>query len=283
MLTRGPLPTSVYWRRRLVALTIAAVLVVVIAKLLGHGSGGSSAVQVAATGQASTAPTTTSSSPVSTTPTPSTTATPYSSTEPSPTAPISTGPTTGAVSAPGGQCQPADVVVTPSVTGAVVGEPVTIDLAVQTRTEPACTWTVSPSTLQVKVTSQGSPVWSTVDCHHAIHGQQLTLSDTGPTQTSLTWGGHTSDAMCSSHSPWAGEGTYTVTAVALGGQPASATFTLGGPTVIVTVTPTPSAAGSSPSATSSRKPSSSATSSSSRTSSPSGTSSSAPRHRLPPG
>ena len=38
-MTRGPLTSSVYWRRRLVVLTVAIVLVWGIAHLLGGGGG----------------------------------------------------------------------------------------------------------------------------------------------------------------------------------------------------------------------------------------------------
>src|SRR3954470_16369934 len=63
-LTRGPLPARVYWVRRILALAVAVLLVVGIARLLGGGSDGSSepegAAQVAADleGSAAASPTT---------------------------------------------------------------------------------------------------------------------------------------------------------------------------------------------------------------------------------
>ena len=59
-LTRGPLPARVYWRRRLLVLGSALLLVFAFARLLGAGSDGSStpeAAQVAADETASSAAT----------------------------------------------------------------------------------------------------------------------------------------------------------------------------------------------------------------------------------
>lgn len=276
MLTRGPLPGSVYWRRRLVALSVAVALVVVIAKLLGHGSGGSAAVQVAQNGPASAAVGT------STAPAPSLSASTPAVPRPTRTAPASTAPTS-APAVPAGDCQPADVVITPSVSEAAVGEPVTIDLAVRTRTEPACYWRMSASTLQVKVAARDGLVWSTVDCHQAIHAQELTLTNTASARATLTWAGHSSDRTCSSHAPWATEGSYTVTAVALGGTPSSATFQLGAPTVVVTVTPKPlTTLGPTASATASPKASGTASSGKASGKASSKASGKPSRHSSPP-
>lgn len=257
MLTRGPLPSSVYWRRRLLLLSLALVLVVVIAELLDHGSsgGGSAAVQVAETGTSTPTAPSPSTSPRAerprTTPSAPVTSTgPITSAPPSPTTTPTISSTTspGTGVAPTGQCQAADVVVTPSVRDAVVGEPVTVTLDVHTRTEPACTWRLTTSTLQVKIVSHDTLIWSTADCHRAITPRALPLS-TQPTQASLSWNGHLSDPTCSSHALWADQGVYSVTATALGGVPATSTFRIGAPTVIVTVTPTPTPSSPTSSAT----------------------------------
>lgn len=255
MLTRGPLPSSVYWRRRLLLLSLALVLVVVIAELLDHGSsgGGSAAVQVAETGTSTPTVPSPSTSPRAerprTTPSAPVTSTgPITSAPPSPTTTPTTTTSPGTGVAPTGQCQAADVVVTPSVRDAVVGEPVTVTLDVHTRTEPACTWRLTTSTLQVKIVSHDTLIWSTADCHRAITPRALPLS-TQPTQASLSWNGHLSDPTCSSHALWADQGVYSVTATALGGVPATSTFRIGAPTVIVTVTPTPTPSSPTSSAT----------------------------------
>lgn len=254
MLTRGPLSSSVYWRRRLVAMSIAVVLVVAIAKMLAGGSGGGQAAeQVAHTGPVTSAAPSASTTPTGPAPSSAPSTTPGTTPSLSSSAGALAGPTTSAQPLSGtpatasGACQPSDVVVTPLVRDAMVGQPVTITLRVQTRTEPACYWQMNASSLQVKVDSAVDRVWSTADCRSAITPQQLTLSNAAPTQTSLIWRGHTSDSYCSGHTPWANQGTYTVTATALGGEPQTASFHLGVPTVYVTVTPTPSATATGPS------------------------------------
>lgn len=237
MLTRGPLPSSVYWRRRLLALSVAVVLVVVFAKVLGHGGtgGDQAAMQAAQTGVS------TSTDPSTSTPPGTTSAGPSDgpTTPAAPTSTVPAAPTSSVPALPNGMCRPSDVVVTPGVSEATVGEPVTIALQVQTRAESACYWRVSALTLQVKVESRGAQVWSTADCRQAITPQQLTLNNAAPTRATLIWRGHVSDSLCSSHTPWANQGVYSVTATALGGEPRSSTFRLGVPTVIVTDTPTP--------------------------------------------
>ena len=40
--TRGPLPSGVYWRRRLAVLSVALVVFLGVGKVLGNGSDGSS-------------------------------------------------------------------------------------------------------------------------------------------------------------------------------------------------------------------------------------------------
>ena len=215
-LTRGPHSSSVYWRRRLVLLTVAVILVVAIAKLLDHGSDGSSASPgpdaqgVAQVTSESDSPST-SVSPTRLHPRHS----------PSPSMPTSTAP-----AEPTGSCQPSDVVVTPRVDEAVWGQPVSITLEVSTASEPACYWNLTPHSAQVRISRGGSTVWSTVDCGMAIPRQQVVARQDDPASVTLSWAGHRSDTVCSSHDPWAGPGRYWVSAAALGGEPATSSFVM---------------------------------------------------------
>jgi len=230
-MTRGPLPSSVYWRRRLMVLTLALVLVVVIAKLLGGGSDGRSghaAEQVASDAHSAVT--------VTVTPSPS-----DSGQSPNVTVPAASGSASGtALPAPSGDCNPADVTVTPSVTDAYVGRPVTVDLELRTKTAPACTWSVSPQTLQVRISKGGVTVWSTLDCPKSISPSTVTVYHDAVSKVALRWLGHRSDETCSVHTPWATRGTYQITATALGGEPAEGTFALGVPGETPSASSTPS-------------------------------------------
>lgn len=221
--TRGSLPSSVYWRRRLVLLTVAVILVVAIAKLLDHGSDASSASP--GPGAQGVAQITTESPSTALSPTKQRTRH-----SPSPSMPTSTAP-----AEPTGSCQRSDVLVTPSVEEAVVGEPVSITLEVSTVSEPACYWRLSPHTAQVRISRGGGTVWSTVDCGVAVPRQQVVARQGDPASVTLSWAGHRSDSVCSSHDPWAGPGRYWISAAALGGEPATSSF------VMLKTPPAPSA------------------------------------------
>ncbi|MEP9384987.1 hypothetical protein [Nocardioides sp. KR10-350] len=249
-LTRGSLPSSVYWRRRLVVLTLALLLVVVIAKLLGLGSDGSSGH--AATDVAADA-----------SPTVTVTVSPSGSSAPPQTwrgqHSNATAPTSTALPTPSGDCAPSDLKVTPTVTNAYAASPVTVMLQLQTEESPACTWHASSDSLQVRISGAGgATVWSTVDCPQAVPAADLTVYRDTPTNFPLTWLGHRSDDSCSVHTPWARAGTYRVVAAALGGEPTEATFELAVP-------------GSTPTPTTSAAPSGSASTSASPSDSPSAT------------
>lgn len=225
-MTRGPLSSSVYWRRRLVLLTVAVILVVAIAKLLDRGSDASSASPgPAAQGVAQVTTESTSLSP----------ARQRTRHSPTPSMPTSTAP-----AEPTGSCQRSDVLVTPHVDEAVVGEPVTITLDVSTVSEPACYWRLSPHTAQVRISRGGSTVWSTVDCGMAVPRQQVVARQGDPASVTLSWAGHRSDTVCSSHDPWAGPGRYWVSAAALGAEPATSSFVMLKTPPAPSSTPTPS-------------------------------------------
>jgi len=224
-LTRGPLPSSVYWRRRLVIVTLGLLLVVVIAKVLGGGSDGRTdraAEQVAAGSSPAVTVTVTPSEETSGAGVPADGSGKHGKTAP-------TAPTTTALPTPTGDCAPSDVVVTPSVTDAYVGSPVTVTLQLKTQTTPACTWSVSSDALQVRISKGGRTVWSTLDCPKAVPSSDVTVYRDAVTDVSLSWLGHRSDQTCSVHTPWAVRGNYHISATALGGEPASGTFVLGVP------------------------------------------------------
>ncbi|WP_127479183.1 hypothetical protein [Nocardioides pantholopis] len=222
---RGPLPARVYWRRRLIVLGLAIVLVVGLARLLTGGSDGSSDEGGAAV--LAGAPTSSSGSA-------SPTARATDGRTPSaaaPTTPASP-PTSTPPASPSGPCADRDVAVTPSVPTAVAGPRggVTIDLDLRTITAEACTWRVSPRTLTLKVTSGRDDIWSTQDCPRAVPSQDVVVRKAESARVTLAWTARRSDEDCSRQTDYAMPGYYHVAAAALTGEPAKVQFQLVAPT-----------------------------------------------------
>jgi len=260
-LTRGPLPSSVYWRRRLIVITVALLLVVVIAKMLGGGDGSSGGSAAALTDQGSpsagVSSTEESGSALPTAPV----GTPTESYGPpappaAPTGSDSTGSGSSSADAaassalpdPVGDCSASDVAVTPAVDGTPYAyDRVTLAIQLHTLTSPACTWHVSPDTLQIRITRGGGDVWTTIDCRGAIGSKDVVVRRDSVTVLPVVWLGHkvVADA-CSAHAPWAVPGHYQIVASSLGGEPAESEFTLLAPgaTPPATSTSSPSASGS---------------------------------------
>ncbi|MBC9732937.1 hypothetical protein [Nocardioides marmotae] len=243
-LTRGPLPASVYWRRRLVLLTVALVLVLGIGKLLGGGDGSDPGRAAPAAADAS--------------PTATVTLTPTPDAE----VPAETRPTQGngngngngngkgkkgrpgqatttepVLAAPAGRCDGADVAVTPEVSKAVAGRDVTVVLNVRTITTPACTWRVNRGNVTLSITSGRDGIWSTRTCGRALPGDDIVVRNNVTTAVPVTWNAARMDDDCTRITEWAMPGYYHATAAALGGEPSDVQFELKAP-VAATVTKT---------------------------------------------
>ncbi|MDP2772594.1 MAG: hypothetical protein Q8O61_03480, partial [Nocardioides sp.] len=236
----GPLPASVYWRRRIVVIGGALTLVLVLGRVLGGGSDGSSddpdgAQQVAeqVAGQQTTS---TVSGP---------SGSPTVTRKPRPTKPSSPATTrTPELAAPDGPCDDTDVIVTPSVIGdAIAGRDVVFRLDVRTIVDEACTWRVSADHLSVAITSGSDNIWSTQHCPAALAVQDLVVRRAVTAGITMVWKDtRRSDDKCSKLAGWALPGYYHVAAAALGGEPTDVQFRLTKPTpevIVQTVPPTP--------------------------------------------
>jgi hypothetical protein len=225
---RGPLPARVYWTRRLVLLGTALVLVAGLARILGASSDGSDA----SGDRATTVGATTTSSP-----TDSTTTEPVKKKRKKKQT-----PTEPPLAEPTGPCVSSDVVVTPVVTSAQGGVDVPITLNLRTLQTPACTWTVSPDTLTVSITSGDDPIWSSRECPASIASQDVVVRQAVDAPIGLIWNARRSDEECSDLTDWAQLGYYHVEAAALGGEPTEIQFELVRPASAVitkTITPRP--------------------------------------------
>lgn len=212
---RGPLPARVYWTRRALVLGLVLLLVFTFARLLGGGSDGSSdeggqAAQVAA--QPTTGAPTTSAAPRPT-------VKPKAGKPKKSKAPPLAQPT--------GPCDPEDITVRPVIERAAAGGNIRIPFNVR-GTEPACTWTVSPTSLVVKITSGRDRIWSSQECPAVLAGDVVVRS-AAPTRVVMTWNGRRSDEDCSRTAKWAVPGWYHVVAAALGGEPTDQQFVLTAP------------------------------------------------------
>ena len=213
---RGPLPARVYWTRRLLLLGLAFLLVLVIGRVLGGGSDGSSsggdtARQVA--GERSAAPSSNGAAPGSTT-----TAKPKKVRKAKPTkAPLAQ---------PDGPCDPKDVTVEPLIRRETAGSPIRIAFKLVTEV-PACSFTFSNNTVAVKIISGDDRIWTSQECRNLPTVEDLVVRAEKPERVAMRWSGRRSNEGCKLFSaPWAEQGYYHVVAAPLGGEPTDQQFKL---------------------------------------------------------
>ena len=238
----GPLPSRVYWIRRIAVLAVALVLVTGVAAVLGALSDGASgpdrASQVAATttdaetSKAASQPASDSADGTA----PSTSPT----REPAPDRPEAE------QVRPDGPCVDSDVLASPIVYRAMAGQRTRILLELTTRESPACRWRASAGTVTVKLTDHtGEEFWSTRQCPSAVPRRDLVLRRTKGVRIAVVWSGRRSDPDCSVNTQWALPGWFRVQSAALAGEPRELLFELRRPVRVVTSapepTPTPSA------------------------------------------
>jgi hypothetical protein len=244
---RGPLPARVYWVRRLLVLGLALALTAGIGWFLTTSSDGSSAPATAR--QAAATPSATGSD--GTAPTDATSREPRQRHKKSKkkrkqaeVTPVA--PTTPVLAAPTGPCASSDIIAAPVVTEAVAGGQILITLELRTRVAEACTWTVSPETLTMKITSGDDDIWSTQQCPEAVPTSAVVVRRDFGTKVGVQWSGRRSDDTCSALTEWALPGWYHAVAAALAGEPTDLQFELvtpPRPVVTKTVTPSPTRGG----------------------------------------
>jgi hypothetical protein len=250
-LTRGPLPPAVYWRRRLVVLSVGLVLVLGLGRLLGGGSDGSDpekAAPAAADASPSQTITVTPSADLTAAATPGSDQTESAGAgageggegqgqgkgKAKPGASASSEPV---LAPPVGRCEGSDVAVTPEVSKAVAGRDVMVVLNLRTVATPACTWRVSRANVDLSITSGRDGIWSTRQCGKALPGEDVVVRNNVTTAVPVTWNAARMDESCSRITEWALPGYYHATAAALGGEPSDIQFELEAP-VAATVTET---------------------------------------------
>ncbi|HEV2888981.1 MAG TPA: hypothetical protein VGX28_01250 [Frankiaceae bacterium] len=189
---RGPLPPSVYWRRRLV--TFGAVLVVLALLLRACGGGGGGSV----------------------TPAPSTSPTggATGATGPRPTGP--SGPT-GHATTPAAQVGPCpDTAIVVSARADAQTYPASrrpiLTISIANKGAVPCTRDVGQAAREIRVTSGNARIWSSDDCSPGGGSQVVTLlPGAAPLTFSVTWSRRRSAPDCPAGAELAEPGTYRVT------------------------------------------------------------------------
>jgi hypothetical protein len=237
---KGPLPARVYWVRRLIVLGLALALTAGIGRLLTMSSDASSPQATAR--QAAATPTTTGAS--TTAPVDDTKKHKRKKKKRVEATPVA--PTTPVLAAPSGPCSSSDIIAAPVVTEAVAGSQILVTLELRTRVTEACTWTVSPETLTMKITSGRDDIWSSRQCPEAVPTRDVVVRRDVGTKVGVRWSGRRSDDACSALTEWALPGWYHAVAAALAGEPTDLQFELvtpPRPVVTRTITPSPTPGG----------------------------------------
>jgi hypothetical protein len=216
------LPARVYWVRRVLVIGVALALVFGVARLLG-GTGDPAADSARVVGADSS---------------PSSSRSSASTADADPEAarergrdrdgkPANPKKTKTPLAQPTGPCVSSDVVVKPKLREAArAGGVVHFRLKLTTLESPACTWTVSPESLVVKVTSGEDRIWSSQDCPDAVPQVDVVVRKDVPAKVDMGWRGQRSDSTCSRQPAWALPGFYHVEAAAFGAEPTDVQFEL---------------------------------------------------------
>lgn len=216
----GPLPPAVYWRRRILALAVALLLVLGIGRVLSWGSDGQEGAQGTTVSGKPTGDPTVGASTEPDTPdrTRTRTAKPTKTKTP--------------LVEPDGPCQPSDVLIEPAVTQVHAQDVIPLKLSVGTRTSPACIFAFDSRHVTLKISSGKDLIWTSVECPRQVPSRELVLRSTERVKVTFEWSGRRSDEGCTSTTDWALPGYYHLSSSALGGEPADDQFELRPPKTV---------------------------------------------------
>ncbi|MGH3759744.1 hypothetical protein [Actinophytocola sp.] len=203
----GPLPPSVYWRRRALAGGACVVAVVLLAWIIGGLIGSADEGPVRGTGGSPNlvaAPSSPPSSARPAAPSSSARATATASSGPSPATTAPSGrPTTRPAPVPAGPPKPCRdavirVVAQPGAPAYRMGERPLLRLLVVNVGEVPCTRDVSRKLRELLITTAngGKRLWSSNDCYAPAGVEKRTLAPGEPLRFSLNWAGRTSAPGC---------------------------------------------------------------------------------------
>ena len=229
----GPLPPKVYWTRR-VALVVIVVLLTSFVWWLVSGSGqagetkADDATKGAPTSSAPTTPSGTETTTDITEPRSHTPRTPKGTADGS-SPRVPTKPTRTPLAQPTGDCKPKDVGMKIDVGDSAPGEANTATLLLTSLGTPACTLSITPETMVVRVTSGQDVVWSSDDCPDTLRARQVVAREDPPAAYQFQWSGQRSSENCQPVDSIPEPGGYWVEAAMIGGEPHKAYFDIKAP------------------------------------------------------
>jgi hypothetical protein len=214
--TVGPLPASVYWRRRAVILGVV-LLLALTAKACLSGGGAGDKTKKTAKKTAQTPFVAKSSSPTPT-------ATGGQST-PTPSATTGGQPTQGTNQQSGpAVCGAAELEVTAATDAKTykVGALPKLTITVRNKSNHQCSRDLSVKAVEFRIVSGTDRIWSSVDCPPAAGPSNVMLAPGQQQTVTQVWGGHRSSAADCANTPAAKAGYYRLLGVVGPAQGAAA-------------------------------------------------------------
>jgi hypothetical protein len=226
----GPLPSRVYWVRRLLVFAVVLLVVVVAWRLLSSNgaatssSGSKPDASLSGVGGSSTS---SAASPPTVTGTSNPPATHHKSSHrlaqhrhglPARHAAQSSAPV------PTRTCAPTDVGIAVSAPNANVGQGTVATLALTTLDGAVCTLQITPSSMVLRITSGDAVVWTSDDCPNLLPARQIVVRPDPATSYRWRWDGRRSVQGCVSAGTVATAGHYSLQAALVGAGIYQGTF-----------------------------------------------------------
>lgn len=226
---RGPLPSRVYWTRRLFVLGLPLLLVVVLARVVGAssdakdpGQGGAAAQTGATIGESAPVPAVDKANQAKKDKRAKKRKRRQKQKLLEAAEPVLAEPT--------GPCANDDIVATAQFTSVPLSEvPMSLTLALRTVETEACTWQAGADTVTISISSGNDDIWSARECPAAIPVQDVVVRREVDTPITFAWDTRRSDETCSASREWAKLGWYHLKAAALGGEATDVQFELVAP------------------------------------------------------
>jgi hypothetical protein len=223
----GPLPTRVYWVRRLLLLLSLILLVAIVSWLVSRATASGDAATKATSGSTQRHGQTSKKNTSAAAGTKSTGvpirgpaggSAPPQTIHPATAQPTTTQPP----AAPTGACDVADVGIAIHVPTMRAGDPTSIKLALTG--ESACRLSISARNLVMQVTSGSDRIWSSDDCPNELSTNAVVIRPDTTAHYEFRWDGFRSSKHCGTNVAMAKPGGYWVRAAFLGGDPTKAYF-----------------------------------------------------------
>jgi hypothetical protein len=238
----GPEPAQTYWKRRVVVIAVAVVVLAITGALIANGTSSGSAVQASpsppppavtavVTGSPSPKPSAGARSSAGATPakaTPSASASATASARPSATPSATPKPSKTPTPEPVA-CAPDTL--RPTLTGKQRLKPKernTFTLSLINGSGQTCSASVSPDNFELRIYSGSDRIWSTKDCATLVKPVRRTLEAEQALEWKLAWNGLRSRAGCKPRPEIPRPGTYYATAQLTGAEPVQLLMTLRG-------------------------------------------------------